>query len=260
MIEALAAAVPLAQDWLWAAFVVFVRVGALVSLSPAFGEQSVPVRVRLAVAIAFTLIVLPAVAPQIPPRDDRPSAILPLVLTEALVGLLFGLMVRFFLLALQTAGTLAAQATSLSQLFGAGPGGEPSPAMGHLFIVSGLALAAILGLHVTLASYVILSYDLAPAGTLPGPETVREAGVAEVARSFSLAFMIAAPFVIASVLYNVTLGVMNRAMPQLMVTFIGAPALTAGGLLLLLLAIPMVLSIWSDGLFGFLLVPFGPAP
>ncbi len=50
-----------AQGMLWSGFVVFLRVGAMLALVPAFGEQTVPVRVRLGLSIAFSLIVLPAV-------------------------------------------------------------------------------------------------------------------------------------------------------------------------------------------------------
>ena len=42
---------------------VFVRVGAAVSLLPAFGESTVPQRVKLAIALCFTLIVGPAIPP-----------------------------------------------------------------------------------------------------------------------------------------------------------------------------------------------------
>ena len=45
--------------------------------------------------------------------------------------------------------------------------------------------------------------------------------------------------------YNVALGAINRAMPQLMVAFIGAPAITAAGLLILLLASPVILHFWG---------------
>ena len=43
----LAQIMPWAQVALWSGFVVFLRVGAMLSLVPAFGEQSVPVRIRL---------------------------------------------------------------------------------------------------------------------------------------------------------------------------------------------------------------------
>ena len=45
--------------------------------------------------------------------------------------------------------------------------------------------------------------------------------------------------------YNVALGAINRAMPQLMVAFVGAPAITAAGLLILMLAAPVILHFWG---------------
>lgn len=250
----------LLQGWLWAGFLVFLRVGAVIGLAPAFGEMAVPVRVRLAVAAAFTVVVLPAVAGSLPPRPGSFVAAVGPAAAEVLTGLFFGILVRFFVFALQTAGTIAAQSTSLAQLFGAGASVEPAPAVGHLLVIGGLALAALLGLHVRLAAYLMESYALVAAGRLPAPGTMIEAGLAQLARTFAMAFTLAAPFVIAALLYNLLLGVINRAMPQLMVTFIGAPALTAGGLVLILLAMPAMLAVWSDALAGFLAVPFGDTP
>ena len=64
----------------------------------------------------------------------------------------------------------------------------------------------------------------------------------------------------ASFLYNVTLGVINKAMPQLMVAFVGAPAITAGGLALLMLSSPFLLALWGERLFAFMQSPFGILP
>jgi flagellar biosynthetic protein FliR len=48
-------------------------------------------------------------------------------------------------------------------------------------------------------------------------------------------------------------------MPQLMVAFVGAPAITAGGLVLLMLAAPLMLSIWVESMALFIMDPFkGP--
>ncbi|HBQ37312.1 MAG TPA: flagellar biosynthesis protein FliR, partial [Rhodobacteraceae bacterium] len=75
--------------------------------------------------------------------------------------------------------------------------------------------------------------------------------------AFALAFTLAAPFLIASLIYNVALGVINRAMPQLMVAFVGAPAITAGALFLMFLVMPLILVVWSDSLAHFFQNPFG---
>jgi len=246
----------LSQDALWQAFIVFMRVGSIVSFVPAFGENSVPVRVKLGLAIAFTAIVAPAV-PLIPPATE-PERIVGLILSEAMTGVFLGLMLRLFVLALQVAGSIAAQSTSLSQLFG-GAGTDPLPAMGHVLVIGGLALATIMGLHIQIATFMVYSYDLVPMGEVIPPDMLSQAGVAEISRAFALGFTLAAPFVIASLIYNVTLGVINKAMPQLMVAFVGAPAITAGGLIILMLAAPLMLSIWVEAMGLFIMDPFrGP--
>ena len=45
-----------------------------------------------------------------------------------------------------------------------------------------------------------------------GPESC----ICQIAHSFGLAFALATPFVIASLIYNLALGVINRAMPRKM--------------------------------------------
>lgn len=242
---------------LWPLFLVFLRLGAMAFVLPAFGERAVPVRVRLAAAIAFTLIVVPTISDQLPGLPASVGGALGAGGAEIVSGLFFGLLLRLFVLALQTAGTIAAQSTSISQIFGGGPGSEPQPAISNVLLIGGLALAAILGLHVHLAAYMIEGYQLVPPGLPPLPSTVAEAGLAEVSRTFGLAFTLAAPFVVASLVYNVTLGVINRAMPQLMVAFVGAPAITFAGLALLLLAGPRLLEVWVTALEAFMHNPAG---
>lgn len=246
----------LGRDALWQAFVVFLRVGAVVSLIPAFGEQSVPMRVKLGLALAFTAIVFPAAPTPALPTSAVSS--LGLLLSETLTGAFLGLMLRLFVMALQVAGSIAAQSTSLSQIFG-GAGMDPLPAMGHILVVGGLALATLMGLHVQIAEFMIHSYDMIPLGQVIPSEMMTRSGVSEVSKSFALGFTLAAPFVIASLIYNVTLGVINKAMPQLMVAFVGAPAITAGGLIILMLAAPLMLSLWVEALGHFMMDPFrGP--
>lgn len=233
---------------LWHGAMVFMRVGGMVSVLPAFGERAVPVRVRLALVLAFTAIVAPAVPRAEPPSG--PLALAGLTLLETAIGVGLGFGIRLFILALQTGGTIAAQSTSLSQILGAA-NADPSPAMGHLLVMGGLALAVMTGLHVRAAEFLLLSYDLFPIGLRPEAQPVSAWGLSQVAQAFSLAFLLAAPFVIASFIYNLALGVINRAMPQLMVAFVGAPAITWGGLALLMVTAPVLLGVWIRQMHAF---------
>ncbi len=260
LVAGLADLLALSEAGFWAAVLVFLRVGAMMALLPVFGEQAVPVRVRLALTLAFTAVVLPAIAPLMQGMSLTPGRLLAQAGAEVLAGLLMAMMLRLFVNGLQVAGTIAAQATSLSQIFGGSAGADPAPAIGHVLVIGGLALATLAGLHVRVATWIIDGYLLIPPGTLPAPATVAEVGLAQVARVFALGFTLAAPFVVASLIYNVTLGVINRAMPQLMVAFVGAPAITAGALMLLLLSAPLLLPIWVQALIGFMAAPFGAPP
>lgn len=256
MNAALTALQEFGQEGLLTAIIVFLRVGAAMAVLPAFGESAVPQRIRLGLALAFTAIVAPAVAPQVEPLTKDVGVLSVLLATEAIAGLALGIGLRLFVHALQMAGSIAAQATSLSQVFG-GAGMDPQPAIGHLLVFGGLALAVMNGLHVRVAEVIILSYDLLIPGQFPDASVLSDWGVSRVASAFALAFTLAAPFVIASLIYNVALGVINRAMPQLMVAFVGAPAITAGALILMFLVMPLMLSVWSDALSQFLQNPFG---
>ncbi len=226
------------------------------ALLPAFGEMMIPVRVRLAVTLAFTAIVAPAAFPVILAALLDGTTFAVIASAEILVGLVLGLALRFMVMALQTAGTIAAQSTSLSQLLG-GTIIDPQPAIGFVFVLAGLALATLLGLHVKIAAMFIMSYDLVQPGVGLPASDLSQWGVAIAAGAFRLAFLLAAPFVIASLVYNLALGVINRAMPQLMVAFVGAPAITFGALLLLALAAPLILTVWTQALDVRLTDPFG---
>lgn len=238
----------------WAALIVFLRVAAVTSFLPGFGEQSVPMRIKMVLALSLTAIVL-AAQPALPASQPSLGALAHFLGTETVTGLALGVGLRLFLLALQTTGSMIAQATSLSQILGPIVI-EPMPAIGNILVVGGLALAMILGLHVHAVLYLLISYEAIPAGSWPGAADLAQWGTALVAQVFRLAFTLAAPFIVISVIYNLTLGVINRAMPQLMVAFVGAPVITFGGIALLFLLARQILNTWSEGVFGFLLAPF----
>ncbi len=220
-------------------FLVFLRIGAVMALLPAFGERSVPVRVRLALTVVLTLLVLPS---QVPDATPVASPIAHAA-AEVIIGLVLGMALRLAVLALQIAGTIAANVTSLSQVLGT-VSVDPLPAMAHLLFLAGLAAATAAGLHVKVVEMLLLSYALFPPGQFPDGGNLVQWGVSQVAGAFTLAFKLAAPFVAISLIYNAALGAINRAMPQLMVAFVGAPAITFGALLLLALLAPDLLHLW----------------
>ena len=236
----------------------FLRISSAFFFLPAFGETMIPLRVRLALAIAMTALVAPSIA--VPsPVPGGTGELLALGAGEIVIGLLIGLAIRLVYISLQVAGVMAAQATSLSQLLG-GDATEPQPALGAILMMAGLALVMSLGLGARVVEMFVILFQRLPPGRLWGAEDGAAWIVPAVAASFRLALTLAAPFLILSILYNLGLGVINKAMPQLMVAFVGAPAITFGTILLLVLAAPALLLAWSEALDGRLIAPFAVQP
>ncbi len=246
-----------AQAWFAIAGLVFLRVGAAMALLPGFGEQSLPLRVRLAAALAFTAVVAPAVAPGLPQLGG--AALLQAVAAEVVIGLALGFGARLLLVALHFGGAMVAQATSLAQMAGASAP-DPQPAIGQALTIAGLALAMAARLHVRIAALFILSYELLPAGRMPAAADLSRWSLSETSAALTLGFTIAAPFLIAALLFNTAMGVLNRAMPQLMVVFVGAPLLTFGALAMLVAVAPPALALWLRALTRFLADPFSVVP
>jgi flagellar biosynthetic protein FliR len=237
----------------WA--LIFARVGSAAIVLPGIGERFVPLRVRLAVALALSIPLTWLDIVQGTPTEMRGWMIA--ILSESLTGVVLGVAVRFFLIGLQVAGSIAAQSTSLAQVFG-GQSVEPLPAVGHLLTFAGLALLMSNGFAVRLVVTFAESYKIVAFGGRFSSSGMADWGLSLVVWIFEAGFVLAAPFLLTSVLYNLTLGFINKAMPQLMVMFVGAPLITFLSLIILAVGVPMLLTVWQDGVFEFLAYPAGP--
>ncbi|MCK0168254.1 flagellar biosynthetic protein FliR [Jannaschia sp. S6380] len=243
MLELQAAAAPIFVGL----FAFFLRVGGLLLLLPGLGDRLIPMRIRLMAGLALAAAVAPTIST---PPDLTPG----LIASEIAIGFAFGAVLRFVAAALTMAGMMAAQLTSLSQLFG---GAEPSSAMGNVLNLAGLALIMASGLPLMTVEMLIRSYDVLPMGAVMPGGDLAAWGVARAGQAFALAFAMAAPFALAALLYNAAMGVINRAMPQLMVALVGAPAITGASAVLLFLAAPLMLSVWKTAMVAALGDPVG---
>jgi len=237
---------------------VFARMSAIAFLAPALGEIQVPVRVRLAGAIALTMLVAPfADAPAAPANAAALAAI---ILAEAATGLLVGFALRLSVFALQLLGSITAQVLSLSQLFGPGLSHDQESPIATILIAAGLALACAGGLHLRLAGALAGSYAAFPFGAGLDFAAGAEFAAIESARALSLAFGMAAPFVLLGVAYAVALAAANRAMPQMAAVFVGAPAVIFAGMTLFAGAAAIILARWGEVTAALVAAPLAGLP
>src|SRR3546814_2962449 len=149
---------------LFSYMLVFARIGSAITLLPGFGEAYVPQRVRLGLALMLSLIVTPLVGEGMPAMPASMWALLLLVGTEVVIGLLFGTVARLLLVGLQIAGMIVAFQTSLASAIINDPASaQQGSIIGNFFIAMGVLLIFITNMHHMLLAGLVDSYKIGRA-------------------------------------------------------------------------------------------------
>src|SRR5260370_39350103 len=120
---------------------VFARIGAMVMLLPGLGESNIPVRIKLAIALLLTLVILPLhrAAYQIDMQSITP--LLVLMVHEIVIGIVLGATARVTLGALQVAGSVIAQQMGLGFVTSVDPTqGQQGLLIGNFLTLLGVTL------------------------------------------------------------------------------------------------------------------------
>lgn len=221
---------------------VLVRLGALFAFAPAFGEQQIPQRIRVATALSVTGVVYFMVRDGLPAIPDGPLLMAGLIVVEFMIGLMIAMSIRLLFNALNIAGTVVAFQTSLaaSQQFDPTQGTQ-SAIFASFMSVLGVTLIFVTDLHLLMLEAMIDSYLLFPAGNMPPLDDFAQVVLDIVATAFLLGIQIAAPFIVFGVVFNIGLGLTARLMPQLPVFFVAMPLNIFVGFLILLIALPAMM-------------------
>lgn len=236
----------LATIQIYGGFLVFARVAAALMLLPGFGETHLPPRVKLAAALLVAL----AIAGTVPGRPEVVPATLGVVASqigaEILAGLLLGSSARILFMALHVTGTVIAQQSGLGLLIPTALEPEGVSAVAQVLLFGAISLMFALDLHHQLLLAVRDSYAFLPLGRLPDVADMALHLTETVSTAFALGVRLSLPFLVVGFTVYAGLGVINRAMPQMMVFFVAAPALTMIGLVLLAVMLPTLLLAWAS--------------
>ncbi len=225
----------------------FSRAGAMIMLLPVIGDAGVPIRVRLAFALAVTAALTSATAQYYPSVSPPPMELAVLIAREATAGILIGAMARLIMSALDTAGLLIAAQTGLAfaQAFDPSQGSQGAMVSTFLSLIGAL-LVFETGLHHLALGAISGSYVLLPPnGALPTAD-LAELALTLAAGAFALGLQLAAPFLVFGLIVYAVLGIVSRLMPQLQVFFLAMPLSILSGFVLLMLVIGVMMTKFLD--------------
>src|SRR5262245_15770478 len=224
---------------------VFARIGTMLMLLPGLGELSMPVRVRLTVALVLAAVLLPLHrdAYALDLRSFGP--LLAMLGEEMFIGAVLGLTVRLLIASLQVAGSVVAQQLGLGFVTAVDPTqGQQNVLVGNFLTLLGVTLIFATDLHHLVIAALDDSYTLFQPGEMPLIGDVAALTTRTVAAAFKIGVQISAPFVVFGLLFNVGLGVLSRLMPQMQVYFVGMPLSIIIGFLILLLVLGAMMGVF----------------
>jgi len=240
-------------DWLnqyaWIGVLLFARLGAVLMVAPAWGEQSTPTMMRLGVAVLITASLAPTLAGAAPRMPVQFTAAIPMVVSEVLIGLILGLGARLMMSALQVAGATVGIASGLGFAQQVDPiASQPSAIFSGFFSLLGVVMIMAAGLHRVMIEAAADSYTIFPPGAFPPIGDASTFVIDAVSNSFRLGIQIAAPVLIFSLVFNVALGLISRLIPQVQIFMTAMPLSVMMSLAVLALGFGGGMMIWLQAM------------
>lgn len=226
---------------------VFARIGTMLMLLPGLGEMSMPVRVRLSIALALAVMFLPLHRAAYTIDMSQLGPVLLMLGHEIIIGAILGLTARLSMSALQVAGAVIAQQMGLGFVTAVDPSqGQQNVIVANFLTMLGVMLIFATDLHYLIIAALNDSYRLFAPGTFILVGDVAALVTKTVAGAFKVGIQLAAPFLVFGLLFNLGLGVLSRLMPQMQVFFIGLPLSILLGFLILIAVVGAMMGTFID--------------
>ena len=238
--------------WISSFLLPLFRIAAVLMVMPIIGTQLVPQRVRLYLALAITLVLMP-VLPPMPHVDALSLQSILLIAEQIIIGAMLGFSLQLFFHIFVFAGQLVSMQMGLgfASMMDTATG-VSVPVLGQFLLM--LVTLLFLAMNGHLVVFEVLAESFV---TLPVGQTL-EVGhyailVGRLSWVIGAALLLVLPAISALLVINIAFGVMTRAAPQLNIFTIGFPLTLVMGLIIFWISTSDILlqyqNIATDALF-----------
>ncbi|MDH4612098.1 flagellar biosynthetic protein FliR [Pseudomonas sp. BN102] len=227
--------------WVGSFLLPLFRIAALLMTMPVIGTQLVPLRVRLYLALAIAIVLVPTLPPM-PQVDAISLRTLLLVGEQVLVGALLGFVLQLFFHAFVVAGQIISMQMGLGFASMVDPtNGVSVPVLGQFYLMLVTLLFLAMNGHLVVFEVLAESFVTLPVGG--GLLTAQYWEVAgKLGWVMGAGLLLSLPAITALLVVNLAFGVMTRAAPQLNIFSIGFPLTLALGLVIVWIGMADVLA------------------
>jgi flagellar biosynthetic protein FliR len=198
------------------------RIAALLMTMPAIGTTLVPVRVRLYLSLAITVVVAPALPP-LPEVHALDLSALLLIAEQIIIGAALGVSLQLFFQAFVIAGQIVGIQMGMGFASMVDPvNGVSTAVIGQFFTMLVTLLFFAMNGHLVVIETLIESFTTLPVGQGLSTANLWEL-VLRMGWVLGAALILVLPAITALLVVNIAMGVMTRAAPQLNIFSIGFP-------------------------------------
>ncbi|MDQ7042872.1 MAG: flagellar biosynthetic protein FliR [Sulfurimonas sp.] len=200
----------------------FFRFAALFIAVPIFSHQNIPVQIKAAMALFFTIVFYPSM-PALEISITLPSIVLA-ILSEFMLGLVVGTILLLAYHVITFAGGIISFMMGFSMASAIDPqSGVSMPIISQFLSLVGLMVLLSLDLHHWVLLFVDSSLKTIPLGGFLLREDLFNYVIHAASSMLKVGFMIAFPIVALSWLADVIFGMLMKTMPQFNLLVIGFP-------------------------------------
>jgi flagellar biosynthetic protein FliR len=223
-------------------FLASLRIGAFLIASPFFGGSSVPLQVRIIMAVLLGVAVVTTV--EVPDWQAFAGLNgLQVILTELAIGIGSGLILTIWFSAALLAGEKIASSAGLGFAAQIDPdSGGQTPVVSKTFSLFLTVIFLSWNGHLLVLRAVADSYTYLPVGAMPAFPVLIQSGIAAAGSMFFAATIIMLPLTAFLMAINLVIGVITRSAPQLNLFSFGFP--------ISMISIFVLLYLWVDVLGG----------
>lgn len=216
----------------------FLRISGMLISAPIFGARSMPVRIRILLAVAIAMLVAPVIPP-VPSVDlISPQSFL-ISINQVLIGIVMGFMLQLVFSSFVLAGQAAAMSMGLGFASMIDPqNGVQVPLVSQIYLILVTLIFLALDGHLMLISLMLDSFRLLPIGMVSlSAESLHQLALWG-SQMFASGVLVALPVITGLLLVNLSFGVASRAAPQLNIFTVGFPVMILAGFAFVLLSLP----------------------
>ncbi|MFB0515768.1 MAG: flagellar biosynthetic protein FliR [Candidatus Neomarinimicrobiota bacterium] len=242
----------LLSGWGVSFMLVMTRVSAMIYAFPFFGSPAITMRVRVLITLVLSFMLLPVVGVEGLGLDWNLGRLAFAIGRELALGLIVGFGTKFMFEAFSLAGTFAGRQMGFAIADLVDPvTSAPQSMVGQFWALVAILLFVAVDGHHFLIQLLVQNFRLIPLETgalQPASGRMLITGSSEM---FQLALKLAAPALILTLMMDVGVGVLSRAMPRLQVFFVALPLKLFVGVFALVVSLQLFQALFSTMYFEF---------